>query len=158
MLEPTPKAIEYVEACRTYKGVKFRHQGRNRNGMDCVGLVLRGALDVGCATGAEAIGGYARMPGNADFDKWCSKFTNALPYNRLQPIVRQVAPGDLISFWIDTPGHARHIAAFTGIDGQGRPTMIHSYAKEERGVVEMPIDPNYWTRRVSRIYRIKELF
>lgn len=158
MLEPTAKALEYIKQCRTYRGVRFQHQGRNRHGIDCVGLVIQAAYDIGIATGAEKVSGYGRIPNGKHFDYWCSKFTKELPYNRLQPLAPQVAPGDLISFWIDLEGIPRHIAVFTGVDCHRRPTMIHSFAKESRGVVEMPIDPSYWTRRISKIYRFHDLF
>lgn len=149
-------AQRYVENCRTWEGVRFRHQGRNRNGVDCVGLVIMAAYEMGIATGAEKVSGYARMPSGKDFDFWCGKFCKTLDYKPLNSIGRQVEVGDLISFWIDTEGEPRHIAVYTGVDKQNRQCMIHSYAKENRGVVEMPIDPNFWTRRISKIYRFHD--
>lgn len=151
------KAQAYINSLRRYIGVRFRHQGRSRLGLDCVGLVVVAAHDAGIQTDAIKVSGYARIPTDADFDYWCGKYCIELPYNRLQPVQRQIKPGDLISFWIDVQGIPRHIAVYTGTDIQGRPTMIHSHAKEERGVAEVCIDPNYWTRRVSKIYRFHDL-
>jgi cell wall-associated NlpC family hydrolase len=149
-------AEQYVENCRTWLGVRFRHQGRNRNGVDCVGLVIMAAYEIGIATGAEKVSGYSRQPNQKDFDHWCGKFCDKLPYNRLHGLGRQLEVGDLISFWIEDEGIPRHIAVYTGVDSQGRQRMIHSYAKENRGVVEMPIDPSYWKQRVSGLYRYRD--
>lgn len=150
------KQQEYVENLRTWQGVRFRHQGRNRSGVDCVGLVIMAAFEIGIATGAEKVSGYKRLPNGRDFDYWCGKFCEKRPYNRLQRLGGQLEVGDLISFWIDVEGIPRHIAVYTGLDKHNRPCIIHSYAKEGRGVVEMPIDPTYWVRRVDNIYRFHD--
>ena len=123
-----------------------------------MGLAIAGANDLGIANGSEKVSGYGRMPNGTHFDFWCAKFTKQIPYNRLQAITGQVQVGDLLTFWIDKEGLPRHMAIFTGVDRQGNPWMIHSYAKEKRGVIEMPIDTSYWTRRIHNVYRIKELF
>ena len=36
------KRREIVDAARNWVGVPYRHQGRTRNGIDCVGLLLEG--------------------------------------------------------------------------------------------------------------------
>lgn len=36
-----------MDAARSYLGVKWRHLGRDRHGVDCVGLLLCAARDVG---------------------------------------------------------------------------------------------------------------
>lgn len=46
-VQRAPTRSEFVAAARTYLGVPYRHQGRNRIGMDCVGLVVCAARDVG---------------------------------------------------------------------------------------------------------------
>jgi cell wall-associated NlpC family hydrolase len=39
------KPAAYVEAARTYLGVRWHHLGRDRHGVDCVGLLLAAADD-----------------------------------------------------------------------------------------------------------------
>lgn len=39
------KRAKLVEEARTYKGVRWRHQGRTRQGVDCAGLVAVAARD-----------------------------------------------------------------------------------------------------------------
>lgn len=149
----------WIETLRSYIGTRFRHQGRAKGkhmGVDCIGLLVCAATDLGIARGSDRIRGYSRTPINNDFDKWAGKFAKKLPYNRLQPLSWQLEPGDVITFWIDEPSIPRHVAVYTGINSSGYETMIHSYAKEDRGVVEMPIDPGYWTQRVSNTFRLYE--
>jgi len=55
------RKAEFVEAARSYLGVPFRHLGRNRNGLDCVGLVLCAAHDVGLLGGIDYTT-YDRIP------------------------------------------------------------------------------------------------
>lgn len=150
----TPHA--YVDACRHYLGTKFHHQGRSGSrGLDCIGLCVLAAKDLGVAHGAERISGYGRAPQNRDFEKWAGHFSVAQPYNRLQPLREQVQLADCVTFWIDRPGITRHIGVITEIPSTGHPHMIHSYARENRGVMEGPMS-TYWTARVTGIYRLRE--
>lgn len=41
------KPEEFVAAARSYTGVKFRHRGRSRMGVDCAGLAWCAAKDAG---------------------------------------------------------------------------------------------------------------
>lgn len=51
---------EFVEAARSYVGVKFRMYGRDRTGLDCVGLLFAAASDVGIK--AKDFRDYSRNP------------------------------------------------------------------------------------------------
>ncbi len=44
------QAAEVVATARSYKGVRFQHQGRTRLGMDCAGLVVRVVHDLDLST------------------------------------------------------------------------------------------------------------
>jgi cell wall-associated NlpC family hydrolase len=55
-----PSNLELVEQARTYLGTKWRHQGRNQMGVDCVGLVLCCLADLGLE--APDMQGYRRTP------------------------------------------------------------------------------------------------
>lgn len=56
---------EIVEAARAWKGVKWAHMGRNRMGVDCVGLVVKVAEHFGISHhGSE--GNYRRTPQGDD--------------------------------------------------------------------------------------------
>lgn len=149
----------WIEELRKNNGTKFRHQGRRGGpggGLDCVGLLIVAASNLGIAHGSDKIKGYPDEPNEQHFDKWAGRFLDRLPCNRLQPIKSQLEPGDIITFWVDVEGIPRHVAVYTGLNDLGQEMMIHSMSNERRGVHETVINPNYWTRRVSRFYRLKE--
>ena len=50
--------IEIVEYARTWLGTKWRHQGRSKQGIDCIGLIIRTAEEFGFQY--EDSTGYAR--------------------------------------------------------------------------------------------------
>lgn len=54
----TPEQI--IATAQSYIGVRWHHQGRNRAGVDCLGLVVCTALDNGIP--AQDRFGYARQP------------------------------------------------------------------------------------------------
>ena len=54
------KGESLVAAARSYVGVPWRHLGRSRTGLDCIGLVLLAARDVGIELSDPAP--YAREP------------------------------------------------------------------------------------------------
>ena len=51
---------DIVDQARGYLGTPFLHQGRTRHGLDCVGLVIRVAHDLGLSD--YDIDHYARAP------------------------------------------------------------------------------------------------
>lgn len=62
------QAAALLAAARAYVGVPFRHLGRNRAGLDCVGLLLTAAADAGIA--AEDPGRYDRGHRGWDMLEW----------------------------------------------------------------------------------------
>lgn len=54
----TPAQV--VAAARGYLGVRWHHQGRSRAGLDCIGLVVRVAHDLGLSE--FDVAGYGRNP------------------------------------------------------------------------------------------------
>lgn len=50
----------FVEAARKYIGVSWVHQGRSRNGLDCVGLVVLSAR--ACGLDVPLLANYGRLP------------------------------------------------------------------------------------------------
>lgn len=55
-----PNNNDFIESARSYMGVKWRHQGRNRMGVDCVGLVICALADIGVEV--PDMQGYRRSP------------------------------------------------------------------------------------------------
>jgi cell wall-associated NlpC family hydrolase len=117
---------------RTYLGVAWRHQGRSRQGVDCLGLVR----EVGHSFGL------------IDFDTrdYSRQATDESMLEQCRELLLPVADGD----WRvgDVPvmrfGTNRHIGFF-GDYLYGGLSLIHSYSRFPRRVVEHRFD-NAWLR------------
>lgn len=59
---------QYVDAALPYHGTRWKHHGRTRERLDCVGLVLVPAIDVGLADWSWDRD-YTRQPMNFNFVK-----------------------------------------------------------------------------------------
>jgi len=71
----TPAEIS-AEA-RSWLGVQWRHQGRNRAGVDCVGLLIQVGAAFGIA--CEDMKGYAREPHDTTFLHHLRKYLTPAP-------------------------------------------------------------------------------
>lgn len=65
---------QIIEQARTWIGVPWRHQGRNRTGIDCGGLVIQVAIELGFATPAHDRVGYDRLPTLYMLVEHCAKW------------------------------------------------------------------------------------
>ena len=90
----TPAA--FIAAARSYLGTPWRHMGRNRAGLDCIGLVLVAARDAGLSLPDPAP--YEREPADARL---------VLEASRLASRVSSPAPGDVMVF--RTTRHVGHV-------------------------------------------------
>ena len=55
-------AAEFIRSARTWVGVPFRHQGRSREGVDCIGLIMMVGVENGCWTLEQDVNDYGSMP------------------------------------------------------------------------------------------------
>lgn len=99
---------EFLAEARTWIGTPYRHQGRDKNGVDCVGFPLCVAAKLGIA-GAEQ---FLADPDMAVYQERPSKFALL---RRLQKVCRQIPvsaarPGDLICILV--AGQPQHVAIF----------------------------------------------
>lgn len=108
-----PNREAFIEAARGWIGTRWIHQGRNRAGVDCVGLLLMAAADLGIEL--PDMPGYRRSP-NPDL------FVTHIRNNSLS--VPSPEPG---TFGIFRDGlQPCHVGIFAEQDGQL--TLIHAYA------------------------------
>lgn len=106
-----------IAAARARIGTKFRHQGRNKYGIDCAGLVVASFADIGIKIIDRKA--YPRTPFNGELEGQAFKTFVEVFNNQ---------PGDI--FLMSFAGHpVSHAAIFTGS------TIIHSY-QPAGGVVE----------------------
>jgi hypothetical protein len=55
-----PSSDDFIESARSYMDIRWRHQGRSRMGVDCVGLVICSLADIGVEV--PDMRGYRRSP------------------------------------------------------------------------------------------------
>ena len=121
---------QIIEQARTYLGVKYRHQGRNKAvAVDCVGLVLGVAAELGIPH-CDAPG-YSRRPDGTLLPEM---------YAQTDPVVGPGQPGDIAVFHWN--GEPMHLAIMTAPD-----RIIHAFALN-RMVCEHRIDDR-WRQRIA---------
>lgn len=123
-----------VAAARSYLRVPYMHQGRTRHGLDCIGLVIRVAHDLGLST--YDIDGYARVPSGMRMARLISEQCKKIN-------VADILPGDLLHLAYDT--EPQHLVLVTDMG------IIH--ADSQRGVVEHVLDLSY-RRRIRGAYAL----
>jgi cell wall-associated NlpC family hydrolase len=123
---------QIINAARSYLGVRYHHQGRNRAGIDCAGLLVCVARDVGISTEGDQ-GGYSRTPDGASLKQALDTF--GAPVDGFQP-------GDFLLMRFDA--QPQHIAIVTD---KG---IIHSYLSARR-VVEHRLSED-WRARIVQAY------
>lgn len=127
---------DVINQARKYLGVRYKHQGRTEFGLDCLGLLVKVAHDLGISKADS--NDYGRVP---DGRKMMRQLEEHLD------ITTSPEPGDILLFRFQ--GEPRHLAIKTDIG------MIHSYA-EQKKVVEHRMD-EVWKSRLVRAYRIRGL-
>ncbi|MGV1017442.1 MAG: C40 family peptidase [Fluviibacter phosphoraccumulans] len=125
---------EIVDCARGYLGVRWRHQGRSANGLDCIGLVVRVAHDLGLST--DDASDYGRVAEGKRLQHEFDKRFVVVPKESAQP-------GDIIL--MAYYGNPQHVGLMTDIG------IIHAMLGV-RKVVEHRID-HVWNSRIIRTYK-----
>lgn len=119
------RAREICEAARTYEGVPYRHQGRGRNAIDCAGLPIVVAHDLGISGFDTA--SYSRRPRPHEFDR------AMIEAGCTQIPMRDMAPGDILR--LAEPRWPVHCAILDE-DDRGRRWVIHAYLTARKVIRE----------------------
>ncbi|KGM34771.1 NlpC/P60 family protein [Inquilinus limosus] len=132
--------MRLVEAARGYLDVKWRHMGRSRFGIDCVGLVLLAARDLGHLV--EDVPEYVRGAHGYDVVREIAARTRPASLGALRE--------DLIILFRESiyPCHC-------GILGAGPHgwTLVHAHAKSGK-VVEDPYD--FWAELATHAFALPD--
>jgi cell wall-associated NlpC family hydrolase len=133
---------EVVAAARRWIDVRFRHQGRSREGIDCGGLLIVLAHELGLSE--FDVSRYARRPDGRSLKKICDEQMRRVPFSEAQP-------GDVILFRIESdPQHL----ALLGDYQSGGLSIIHAYApRAVHRVVETRLD-DWWRHRIVQAYAL----
>ncbi|CAA2141466.1 C40 family peptidase [Hyphomicrobium sp. ghe19] len=134
-----PKRSEIIAVARDWLGTPYRHQGRDRTGIDCIGFTWAVAKDLGYE--AEIPSNYSSHPSGNLLLTGCEKWL--VRQERMQLIA-----GDIAIMWGFTRGEAQHFA-IVGEDG-ARLTLIHAWSKHEK-VVEHGVS-SFWENRLMAVY------
>ena len=122
----TATADAFVAAARSYVGVPWRHLGRSRTGVDCIGLVLLAAREAGVELPDPAP--YAREPQGTRLLEGILAHTTR---------VAEAAPGDVLLFRLGL--YCGHVGIASTHPAWGVPACLHAYAPRKQ-VVEQPMD------------------
>jgi cell wall-associated NlpC family hydrolase len=137
----------WLECARSYVGVPFVHQGRDRTGLDCLGLLLCVGHDIGylqpkAFETLARIQDYQRYPDvrrlREGLDTWLTPAESSI-----------VQAGDIILCRIE--GRAQHLGIVGAYGADDALTLIHAYAPLQK-VVEHRLDKR-WRERITAIYR-----
>lgn len=129
-----------VAQARTYLGVPWRHQGRTRAGLDCVGLIVRVAHDLGLSDYDTA--GYGRRAQGQGFVEHFRNHMDAIALGAARE-------GDVLVFAEQTyPCHCAILA-----ERFDNAHILHAHALR-RAVVEEPY-AGEWPERVKFAFRFR---
>ena len=117
---------DLVLAARRYLGAPWRHLGRSRAGVDCIGLVLLSLADVGITVPDPAP--YQREPQG-------TRLLDGILAHAVR--VAAAEPGDVLVFRMGV--YAGHVGIATDHASYRVPGVIHAYAPRKH-VVEQPLD------------------
>jgi cell wall-associated NlpC family hydrolase len=115
------------QAARRWLGVPWRHLGRSREGIDCIGLVLLAARDCGIA--ADDPAPYEREPSSQRLRAGLAAALDEVP-------IAEARAGDVLVFNLGL--YAGHLGVCAEHPEYRVPSVIHAYAPRRR-VVEEPL-------------------
>lgn len=135
------EANRVIEAARECVGVPFRHQGRNLNGLDCIGLVRWPAFKLGMIDPGDDFLNYGREPQPHIMARELDKRLERAPLDDLRPT-------DIL--WFRIIQDPQHLALYTG------KTIIHAVNGGPFRVVEHGFR-HPWPKRLYRAYRYPDV-
>tara|TARA_Y100000310_G_scaffold343050_1_gene448922 strand:- start:317 stop:721 length:405 start_codon:yes stop_codon:yes gene_type:complete len=127
-----------VSAARKYLGTPFVHQGRSGHGLDCVGLLVQVAADLGLE--AHDWTAYSLRPR--------AEQLLGLITTSCDPVEGDSQPGDILIFAMIGPAWPQHAAIRTD---RG---IIHSYRGGPKCVVEVEFD-THWREKLHSTWRYR---
>lgn len=133
-----------VEAARSYLGVRFRHRGRSRKGLDCAGLVVLAYRDCGVETSDYVL--YGREP---HLNGLTERLTAAL--GDPLPTRSAMQEGDVVEMRFDVYPHHVGIVAAVNYGGVSAFNLIHADGHSSR-VLEQRLTPDMMAR-ITHVFR-----
>lgn len=142
-----PNADMVAEA-RTWLGVRWKHQGRDRSGVDCLGM---------CAEVAKACRGFDVDRTNYPRRGQGASFMAELRRHLVAVERDAIEPGDLIAMPYDGDLHVALVGDYLLEPEKHLLSMIHAHARvQDRKVVEHRLD-SIWLSKVAAAFRYPEI-
>jgi cell wall-associated NlpC family hydrolase len=118
---------DVVTCARTWIDTPYQHQARLRGvGVDCAGLVIAVARELGIVEPDFDVQGYARQPDGVSLLAWCDQSMTPVSQGDMQP-------GDVVVVAFDlAPGHLGIVGDYL----HGGLSIIHSLGITAGRVVE----------------------
>lgn len=142
--------VQVIAEARSYLGVPWRHRGRDRSGIDCVGIIILPFLAAGWVPRHPDDVHNLDYPHRAVNDHVLDTLRgegDAVPLNALQP-------GDVAAFLFDGDEFAQHVGLITARRGDGTLYLLH--ADSEKGsVVEHRLSWE-WRKCLVAAFRLGE--
>lgn len=118
-------AAAIVAQARAWVGVPFAHQGRSRVGVDCAGLVIVVARELGLVLPEFDVCGYGPAPDGTSLRDECERHMRAAPTPAVGGVV-------LLAWAAGPPQHLGFVAEHP----LGGLSLIHAEQRRARAVVE----------------------
>lgn len=134
---------EILRVARSWLGTPYRHQGRNRRGVDCIGLIWVVSRDLGLPT-PSIPNDYGQTPRGRVLLDGCERHLVKVPTG--------FAYGSVCIFYGTDVGQAQHFAIIGKV--RAYPTMVHAFSKT-KCVTEGPID-RFWQPRLIATYEFPD--
>lgn len=139
------RQADVVACARRWVGTPWRHQGRSEAGIDCAGLPIAIAKELGLAD--VRVSGYGRQPDGRTLRSICRRY--------MRPVeVSEMSPGDVVTMRFPGAVDESHLAVVVDHPRRGLGIVHALNAKDGRGrVVEHGLD-DAWRSRITAVYRL----
>lgn len=129
----------FIQHVRSYINTPFLHQGRDRNGIDCIGLIVTPLNEIGFFNYDNV--NYKRYGLGGEILEILSKYCYEIDWPN-----EELKSGDILMF---SKRNSQHLAIYTGS------TIIHANNFIGK-VVEHDLDEK-WKSMINRVFRYKEV-